>query len=150
VSDARDALRTTSSVLVIDWPSPDVPESLTRAGYRVIVKSGPGPRDYAVRELNDGEVVSRPFGEAPDHVDLVYAYRPEPELPGIISAARQMGAATLWWQSGMSGPDTDDPRGCWVSEEQSRRVCALAQSQGLGYVDDTYIGDAARSAGGDQ
>jgi predicted CoA-binding protein len=148
VTDAVETLRNARSVLVIDWPSPDVPDSLVRAGHEVYLKSGPGPRDNNIRELEDGEIVVRPVGEAPGHVDLVYAYRPEAELPAIVSAAKQLGATALWWQSGHADADAavKDPRGCWVGDEQSRRIRELAESQGLGYVDDVYIGDAARGA----
>jgi predicted CoA-binding protein len=149
VTDAIETLRSAHSVLVIDWPSPDVPESLARAGFQVIVKGGPGPRDYAVRELVDGELVARALGEVPSRIDLVYAHRPEPELAAIVAGAKQLGARTLWWQSGLSGPvgaggPDKDPKGVWVEEEQSRRIRALAESEGLAYVDDVYIADAVR------
>ncbi|HTQ56764.1 MAG TPA: hypothetical protein VMI94_19995 [Bryobacteraceae bacterium] len=39
-------------VLVIDWPSPEVPELLARSGLQVVVRGGP------------------------DRVDLVYTFRP--------------------------------------------------------------------------
>ena len=150
MDEAVQTLREANTILVVDWPSADVPESLTRVGRRVIVKGGPGPRDYSVRELRDGEMVARPLGEPPDRIDLVYAHRPEAELPGIISMAKQLGARTLWWQTGMSDADSKDPRGCWVSETQSRRGRELAESEGLDYVDDVYIGDAARAVGAPQ
>ncbi len=38
-----------SSVLVIDWPSRDVPATLAFAGYTVYVKGGPGPADCRPR-----------------------------------------------------------------------------------------------------
>lgn len=144
MNETIETLRAVDSILVVDWPSADVPDSLARAGHKVIVKGGPGPRDYTARELREGEIVARPLAEAPDHVDLVYAHRPKAELGGIIAIAKQMGARALWWQSGLSDRDTKDPRGCWVSEAQSRRLRELAESQGLGYVDDVYIADAAR------
>ena len=71
------------SVLVIDWPSRDVPASLVFAGFAVFVKGGPGPADYNAWELDSGERVSRPLGREPSHVDLVYCHRPFGELPGI-------------------------------------------------------------------
>jgi predicted CoA-binding protein len=145
VSDAVQTLRDASRILVIDWPSPDVPESLARSGHTVIVKGGPGPRDYNARDLRDGEVVSRALGDAPESVDLVYVYRPEAEIAGIVEMAKQLGAATLWCQSGRSGPESDDPQGCWVSDDQSQRLRALAEAAGLRYIDDVYIGDAARA-----
>src|SRR6266566_4748618 len=57
-------LAETRSILVIDWPSRDVPASLAFAGYTVFVKGGPGPADYTVWELESGEPVSRPLGRA--------------------------------------------------------------------------------------
>lgn len=62
MSDADDIPRAAESILLVDWPGVDVPETLTRAGYTVHVKGGPGPGDYSVRELRDGEVVSSPPG----------------------------------------------------------------------------------------
>jgi hypothetical protein len=44
---AARVLAETRSVLVIDWPSRDVPVSLAFAGFTVFVKGGPGPADYA-------------------------------------------------------------------------------------------------------
>jgi hypothetical protein len=45
----KEILKTANTILVIDWPSKDVPESLARAGFQVIVKGGPGPGDYCLR-----------------------------------------------------------------------------------------------------
>ena len=83
---------------MIDWPSRDVPESLARAGLRVIVRGGPGPEDFSAWEAKGGEVVSRKIGRAPERVDLVYAYRPVSELPQIIATAKSLHAAAIWTQ----------------------------------------------------
>ena len=145
VSKAVQTFRDARRVLVIDWPSPDVPDTLVRTDHQVFVKEAPGSRDDSLRELSDGEVVVRPLGEAPQRVDVVYAHRPEGELAGIIATAKQLGARLLWWQSGVSGAGTKDPNGCWTSDEQSQRVRELAVTAGLRYVDDVYIADAARA-----
>jgi len=79
---AARVLAETRSVLVIDWPSRDVPVSLAFAGFTVFVKGGPGPSDYAAWQLDGGEPVSRPLGREPDRVDLVYCHRPFGELAG--------------------------------------------------------------------
>jgi hypothetical protein len=58
---------------VIDWPSREVPETLARAGFHVVVRGGPGPEDYLAYELdssrnlaqNPDEVVVRHIGRAP-------------------------------------------------------------------------------------
>ena len=139
-------LRDARSVLVVDWPSPDVPDALLAAGYEVFVKGGPGPRDYAVRERSaDGSILSRPVGEAPAGVDLVYAHRPLAELDGLIAMAVSLQARALWWQSGLSQDGGRDPYGCWVSPAEAAPARAAAEAAGLQYVDDVYVGDAVRA-----
>ena len=136
------------SVLVIDWPSRDVPASLAFAGYTVFVKGGPGPADYAAWELDSGEPVSRPLGREPGRVDLVYCHRPFGELPGIIALAQRFGARAFWWQTGLTSGGGKDPSGCWAPPEESRQARELAAAAGLAYIDDVYIADAARARGG--
>jgi hypothetical protein len=70
VTDGAEVLMATESVLLIDWPSRDVPDALARAGYRVASQEGPGV-DYKAYELNGAEVVIRNLGTEPDHADLV-------------------------------------------------------------------------------
>jgi PhnB protein len=144
MTDAEGFLRAARSVLVVDWPSRDVPDTLARAGYTVIVKSGPGPDDYAVQELHLGRVLARELGRAPERADLVYAHRPLEELPAIVALAQETGAKAVWRQSGLASAGTPNPRGCWVSDEESRRARDLLESTDLGYVDDLYIADVVR------
>ncbi len=135
------------NVLVIDWPSRDVPASLAFGGFTVFVKGGPGPADYAAWELDAGEPVSRPLGREPERVDLVYCHRPFGELPGIIALAGRLGARALWWQTGLTSGGGKDPAGCWAPPEQSRQARDLADAAGLAYVGAVYIADAARALG---
>jgi len=135
------------NVLVIDWPSRDVPASLAFGGFTVFVKGGPGPADYAAWELDAGEPVSRPLGREPDRVDRVYCHRPFGELPGIIALAGRLGARALWWQTGLTSGGGKDPAGCWAPPEQSRQARDLADAAGLAYVGAVYIADAARALG---
>ena len=51
-----EILRAVETVLVIDWPSKEVPELLARARLRVLVRGGPGPEDYSIYQTNHGEV----------------------------------------------------------------------------------------------
>ena len=134
MSDAAQILSRTEVVVLVDWPSPEVPEALTRAGYKVFVKGGPGPKDYSMREMHGDEVISRPLGERPDHADLIYAYRPLVELAGIAAIGKQIGAQALWWATDPSGSCEDD----------SRRARAIAQEAGLEYVDGVDIVDTLR------
>lgn len=145
---AARVLAETRSVLVIDWPSRDVPASLAFAGYTVFVKGGPGPADYAAWELDGGEPVSRPLGRAPDQVDLVYCHRPFGELPGIVALAGRLGARAFWWQTGLTSDGGRAPSGCWAPPEESRQARELAAAAGLGYIADVYIADAVRARGG--
>ena len=142
---AARVLAEARSVLVIDWPSRDVPASLVFAGFTVFVKGGPGPADYAAWDLDGGEPVSRPLGREPDRVDLVYCHRPFGELPGIVALARRLGARAFWWQTGLASGGGRHPSGCWVPPEESRQARDLAAAAGLAYIDDVYIADAARA-----
>ena len=144
---AARVLAKARSVLVIDWPSRDVPASLALAGYTVFVKGGPGPADYAAWELDDDEPVLRPLGREPGSVDLVYCHRPFGELPGIIALAGRLGARALWWQTGLASDGGKDPSGCWIPPGESDQARELAAAAGLAYVDDVYIADAVRARG---
>src|SRR5262244_1192545 len=67
---AARTLAETRSVLLIDWPSRDVPASLAFAGLTVFVKGGPGPADYAAWELDGGEPVPRQLDREPESVEI--------------------------------------------------------------------------------
>ena len=138
---------TCSSVLLIDWPSEEVPNTLVRAGLDVHVKGGPGPDDFAIRELTDGSITTSRTGRRPRQVDLLYVHRPIDELAQIVAAARDLDATALWYQSGLDSDGTNDPRGCWLPAAESERARAIAEAAGLLYVDDRYIVYAALQRG---
>jgi hypothetical protein len=140
---ASRILAQTRSVLVIDWPSRDVPAALAAAGLEVTVKGGPGPTDYTVWEVTDGEVVTRPLGRALVHADLVYCHRPFTELPSIIAMAQGLGARAVWRQTGLTSTGAKAPDGCWTPPGESQQGRELAATAGLDYIDDIYIADAA-------
>jgi predicted CoA-binding protein len=147
VTEARQILRETGSILLVDWPSKDVPETLARAGYTVVVKGGPEPDNYWAYEVRDGEVVSRRTGQAPVAVDLVYSHRPVGELPGIVAVAQRLGAGVVWLQSGLASDGTRAPDGCWMDRAASRAARATVESAGLAYIEAPYIADEVRSRG---
>jgi predicted CoA-binding protein len=140
-------LKSAKTLVVIDWPSKEVPELLARAGFEVIVRGGPGSTDYSAYELTDGKVVARPLGRQPEHADVVYSYRPLSELPGIISMARGLGASTIWTQSGLSGPGVKDVLGCWLPEDDLKSAQQLIEAAGLNHISQPYIGDVVREMG---
>jgi CoA binding domain len=86
-------------------------------------------------------VVERHSGRSPEQADLIYFYRPLSELPGIIAAAKDLGAKTIWTQSGLSAAGVKDRKGYWVPEEELRLARHLVQSAGLNYIAEPYIGD---------
>ncbi len=140
----KAALNDVHTILAIDWPSKELPESLALAGFHVVVRGGPGPEDYSAYELKNGNVTARHIGRPPEHADLIYSHRPLNELPEIIALAKRLGAKTIWTQSGLSAAGRNDPKGCWVPEEELRAARDLVQSAGLNYLSQPYIGDAAR------
>ncbi len=147
MTDAARILASAGTVLVVDWPSRDVPESLARAGYEVVVHGGPDPDDYTAYEVAGEEVVQRRVGQPPAHADVVYTFRPLDELPEIVDMARQVGAGTVWVQSGLSTAGVEDPEGCWLPPEDAARSRELVEAAGLAYVDQPYIAGAVRARG---
>jgi predicted CoA-binding protein len=143
--EARSVLARSHSVLLIDWPSRDVPATLAAAGFTVIVKGGPGPTDYNVWESSDGEIVTRRLGHAPDQADLVYCHRPFGELPSIVAMAQGLGATAVWRQSGLACEGIKALDGCWLPAAESAQGRDLAAAAGLAYIDDIYIADAVRT-----
>ena len=148
MTEAEQILSAANVVLLVDWPSKDVPETLTRSGFTVIVKGGPEPDRYTAHELSEDKILVRPLGGPPEHADLVYSHRPFDELAGIVALAQDLGAGAVWCQSGLAGDGVDDPRGCWVSESESLKARRLVDSAGMSYIDGTYIADAARQLHG--
>jgi predicted CoA-binding protein len=142
--DARQILAVVRAVLLVDYPSRDVPDSLVRAGFGVVVQGGPGPQDYRAQELKDGEVVAAAAGPVPDHVDLVYAYRPVGELAGIVTLALSIGARFVWIQSGVNGDGSPESTGCWMPESESEAAREIVEATGLSYLDHPYIGAVVR------
>jgi hypothetical protein len=118
MTEPEAVLRAARSVLVVDWPSRDVPDGLAAAGLEVVVKGGPGPLD-----------------PRPEHIDLVYAYRPIGELPGIAAMAKELGARTVW-------------HGAELSEEEAAGARRIVEAKGLAYIHGVDIAAATRALDG--
>jgi predicted CoA-binding protein len=145
--DPKTLLASVRSILVIDWPSRDVPDSLALAAFHVTVHGGPGPEDYFAHEIVDGNPTPRRTGRPPDHADLVYSFRPLAELPQIIATAQSLGAKAIWTQSGLSAPGVKDPKGCWLSDADRTSASNLIRAAGLTYIFEPCIADVARALG---
>ena len=144
MTDAHSILADARSVLLVDWPTRDVPDSLALAGLDVAVHGGPGPEDWFTYEVEEGEVVERRVGVPPEHADVVYTYRPLDELAGIVDQAVAVGAGTVWVHSGVTADGERFPAGCWMSDEDAASARATVEAAGLVYVDQPYIADVAR------
>lgn len=145
MTDIAALLTTARTVVLVDWPSRDVPDTLARHGYAVVSHDGPGPEDYNAYEAEGDEVRVRRVGRLPQHADLVYTHRPLDELPQIIETAKSIGAGALWIQSGRDQSGAKDPRGVWMPREESARAREIVEAAGLGYVEAPYIADAVRT-----
>lgn len=84
-------------------------------------------------------------GCPPERADLIYSYLPLSELPGIIATAKDLGAKTIWSQSGVNSTGGKDPRGCWVAEEELTLARNLVEAAGLRFIAEPYIGEVART-----
>jgi isohexenylglutaconyl-CoA hydratase len=141
---ASTRLASARVVLLVDWPSREVPETLARCGFTTLVKAGPEPDRYDAWELQGDVVITRGVA-APTHVDLVYVHRPLAELPALVELARKLGAATLWLQSGKREGGDADPRGCWLADEERAQARARVEAAGLAWIDEPYLPDVARA-----
>jgi hypothetical protein len=115
MTEPEAVLRTARSVLVVDWPSREVPDGLAAAGLQVVVKGGPGP-----------------LHPQPEHIDLVYAYRPVDELPGIAALAKELGARAVW-------------HGVALSVQEAAGARRIVEAEGLAYIHGVDIAAAARA-----
>jgi predicted CoA-binding protein len=126
MANYRDLLSTSTSILLIDWPNRDVPDTLARHGFSVTSHDGPGPNEYNAYQMANGVVQVRAVGTPPQQVDIVYSHRPLDELPGIIEQARALNARAVWLTSG---------------SEQAKLAVESAEME---YFDSPYIADAVR------
>jgi predicted CoA-binding protein len=125
--DPSDVLRSAKTVLLVDYPSREIPDTLARAGYVVFARGGPGPDDYLAYDVEGERITERRVGQPPRHADLVYVHRPLEELAGIVQDAQRVGARAVWCESGSEG---------------ARQI---VESAGLVYVAEPPIVDVASS-----
>jgi len=143
MTTAAEILRQARRIVLHDWPDQDVPDSLARAGFDVTCYGGPAPDDVFRHEVVDGQLVTRKTGMPPEAADLLYVYRPIDELPHLLAEANQIGARTIWRQSGLNRTGEKDTRGVAPSSDSEQWRSAV-EAAGLRYIEDAYIGDVAR------
>jgi predicted CoA-binding protein len=128
---AQEVLRDATTIVLVDWPSRDVPDTLARAGYGVVVHGGPAPDDYSVYLVEKGQVVVRRT-DPPEQADVVYSYRPLDELPSIVEQAQRLGARAVWVQ---------------LPSEETEAARLIVEGAGLTFVEGPYLPDAVRALG---
>lgn len=128
-ADGVDLLRGARSVLLIDWPSREAPDTLARSGREVV--SADGPEIYNAYELDGDEVRVRRLHGPPERVDFVYAFRPIEELPEIVEQARELRARAVWLER--------------VAPDDLARARATVETTGLALVVGSILA-AARDA----
>ncbi|HUQ40399.1 MAG TPA: CoA-binding protein [Acidimicrobiales bacterium] len=143
MTDLRALLEQASTVLLVDWSHQEVPATLTRAGYTVIVHGPDGYThcDVTATEPSDvtagtafpledgGWLVGQRLDILPAVIDIVAVYRPADEQSSIAEQAIDLGARTLWIQPGVD--TSPDARG-------------IAESAGLTVIDGADIADTVR------
>lgn len=107
--DPIEILRSARTAVLHDWPTEDVPHALVLAGLDVTFQGGPDPDDLYVMRLVDGHPETSAVTGLPERADIIYSHRPPAELPGLLAEAQQLGAATLWHQSGRNEDGEKDP-----------------------------------------
>jgi predicted CoA-binding protein len=135
----RSLLEGATTVELIDWPHQDVPATLIRAGYSVVGHEPNGYRAYTIVDeepagrvfpvAGGGYLATQPLAALPDQIEIVNTFRPANEQPGIARGAVEIGARVLWIQPG---------------ESTSEEARAIAEAEGLAFVDGVDIGQAVR------
>jgi hypothetical protein len=64
----------------------------------------------------------------------------------MVALARDLGASTVWLQSGRTADGSRNPTACWMSTDSSAEARRTVEAAGLTYLDRPYIGDAVRSS----
>lgn len=141
MTQARQILEEASTVLVVGCPSAEIPDTLVRAGFGVIVKTA--ETKYVAHELAGDEITEHPV-EIPAKLDLVYVHSSMQDLRGIVMIARTLGAKAVWFQSGRAEGGASDPKGTWLPEDEALQARQTVEASGMAYIDDGYIADAVR------
>ena len=145
MTDVQRLLASTVTILLIDWPSRDVPDALARHGYTVISHDDEAPDALNAYKVDGDDVRVEFVGRLPEHAGIVYTHRPVDELAEIVETAKAIGAKAVWIQSGRDSTGAKDSRGVWLPPEESSRAREIVERAGLDYVEAPYIVDAVRT-----
>jgi uncharacterized protein YndB with AHSA1/START domain len=149
--DARAALASAQSVLLVDWIGPATPRTIARLAPVTYGKIGPAEDDWALVEPSDeGDGFRATRGPKPQHADLLHLDWTL-GFDEFVAVAVELGVKTFWYHSGRTRPPAPaDNRGVWVPSRQSARQRATVEALGMTYIDDHYILDVAATIEGRQ
>lgn len=114
------------TILLVDWPTPEGPATLIRAGYAVYGHEPDGLREHVIDEaagrfpLEGGEFLADRMVDEVSGVDLVCTFRPPEEQVEMVEDAIDRGARVFWVEPG---------------EGTSEEARAAAEAAGLAFVD---------------
>jgi predicted CoA-binding protein len=147
MTDPKQILETSKTILLVDWPNTTVPRGLLESGFIVF---GCSPNHYSKAEIvtdlptdvesisvfppknenEKGYLIFRRLDKRPPGVDIVSIYRPASELQGIITDhALPLDAKVVWLQ-----------RPATSSEEQS-----MVEKHNLVFIENNDIVATARN-----
>ncbi|HVW95130.1 MAG TPA: CoA-binding protein [Mucilaginibacter sp.] len=126
-----DILKNAKTILLVDWPTEEVPLSLLKAGFMVISYS---PHKYSLISYESNyatdKLVYSDLETAPGEVDIVNIFRPENEHPEIITRhVLPLRAKTVW----LHPPVT------------SNATAKLVKKQNLTFVEGCDIAELAKN-----
>jgi predicted CoA-binding protein len=135
-TDPLDGVRT---ILLVDWPGPEGPATLIRAGYEVYGHEPDGLRQHHVDDsagrfaLEGGAWLADRMVDDVPAPDLVCTYRPVEEQPEIVADAIKRGARVFWVEPG---------------EGTSPEARAAAEAAGLTFVDGVSLFETVSARSG--
>lgn len=144
MTDVQRLLASAVTILLIDWPSRDVPDTLARHGFNVVSQTMTRPMQSTPtrsRATRSAWNTSGDYRSAPTSC----THRPVDELSEVVETAKTVGAKAVWIQSGRDRGGVKNPHGVWLAPDDSRRARDIVEVAGLEYVEAPYIGDAVRT-----
>lgn len=124
---ATHILKKAKAILLVDWPSVDVPRALLKAGFAVYSYS-PGEYSEAALAGGSNEVSFDNIDGSPAEVDIVNIFRPEQEHREIIEKhVLPLKAKVVWLHPPVMSASTAD----------------LAKEHGLIFIESVDIAEVA-------
>jgi predicted CoA-binding protein len=140
--DLRNLVKSSRTILLIDWPHVQLPHTLLKQGFEVygrspsgyskaefLTEASPDGKSLAIGE-KEGFIRFNRLENGPDRVDIIHIFRPAEELKHLIGkAVIPLKPKVLWLQPP-------------IASDEARR---LADEGGIGFVQGVDIIDVINS-----